>query len=47
MRPFRYLVVTFSISASPSDWRIFDTYRFVLLVKVVHITIEDFDEELN
>lgn len=44
MRPFKYLVVTLKILASPNGSRFNIAYRFVLLVKVIHITVEDFDE---
>ncbi len=48
MRPFRYLVVTYGVSAS--SWLVEHvpvTDGFILLVKVIYVAIEYLDEKLD
>lgn len=50
MSPFKYLVVTFQVWVSKSFGmhKLFrQTYRFIVLIKVIHISVEDLNKKLN
>ena len=54
MRPLRYLVVTWRVCQhfDQDDNTLYmyereETYRLVLLVEVVHVSVQDLDEQLD